>query len=144
MDSTPASPRRFFLRWSCVILSLTDSICAISSALLMPRENCGEKSYCENTYIFKLQLPIDTLSLAVLLKSEEHLVKEPKLKVNVPRVEEPDYFLISYRRFFINFIHFCTIRVTMKNYSICTRLDPPFLDFCSVVHEENISIIWVI
>ena len=80
----------------------------------MPRENCGEKSYCENTYIFKLQLPIDTFSLAVLLKSEEHLVKEPKLKVNIPRVEEPDYFLISYRRFFINFIHFRTIRVTIK------------------------------
>ena len=52
-------------------------------------------SYCVGTYIFKLQLPIDALSLAVFLESEEHLIKEPKLKVNIPRVKEPDYFLVS-------------------------------------------------
>ncbi len=46
-------------------------------------------------YIFKLQLPIDALPLAVLLESEEHLVKEPKLKINISRVEETDNFLFS-------------------------------------------------
>jgi hypothetical protein len=46
-------------------------------------------------YIFKPQFSIDALSLAVFLESEEHLVKEPKLKVNIPRVEEADYLLIS-------------------------------------------------
>jgi hypothetical protein len=47
------------------------------------------------TYIFKLQLPIDALALAVFLETEEHLVKEPKLKIFIPRIEEPDYFLFS-------------------------------------------------
>jgi hypothetical protein len=78
-------------------------------------------SYCVGTYIFKLQLPIDALSLTVFLESEEHLVKEPKLKVKIPRVKKPDYFLVSKGRFFVNFIYFRTIRVKIGGITQCAQ-----------------------